>query len=102
MEFFTDKNECPEIGKIIECATFHLETMQMGDNVKLWIENNFIEVQDLTGTKRIQWGFSKKDGTNFYFEGTSDFHQWIIGRVNITHTSEKGNQMYIRLDAIKL
>ena len=101
MGFFSKKNECPEIGKTIECATFHLETMQKGGNVKLRIESNYIEVQDLTGTKRIQWKFSKKDGTKFYFEGTNEFHQWIIGSVNITHTSENGNQMYIRLDAIK-
>jgi len=101
MGLFSKYHNCPEMGKIIECASFHLETMQKGGNVKLNLQKDYIEVQDSNGIKRIQWQFSKKEGTDYYFEGTEEFHQWIIGRVNITHTSKNGNQMYIRLDAIK-
>ena len=97
MGFFKKKHECPDVGKTIDCVVFGSSTMEGGNAVKLKIEEDFIEIIDFQKRVRINWVYSKKDGTNYYFKGTDDFHQWIIGKLNITHTTMEGHVFYLRI-----
>ena len=112
MGIFSKSKDCPDIGKTIKCMFVDLDVSMEGNVVtgvnpksepapaSLRLEKEFIEVSISELTNRIYWRFSKQEGSSYYFLGTDveDFHQWIIGQKNITHTHMEEQRMYIRMD----